>query len=251
MKTLHCFLLSLFFSLALHASDRDSVLLRAEQYYRQSDFSKAIVEYQSLVDAGWTSAELYYNLGNACFRNNDLKSAILYYERAKRIEPNDEAINKNLNLSYSLIFDKVEAVPELFIIIWGKAIRDLMSVRTWSWCSICSFIAMLALTLIFLFAHKMSIRRFAFTTGSLCLLFSIASFSMAYLQKANIERTDYAIVFTPSVTVKSSPEDSGANLFIVHEGIKVHIEDRIDDWYFVRIADGNKGWIRAGDLKII
>jgi SH3-like domain-containing protein len=74
---------------------------------------------------------------------------------------------------------------------------------------------------------------------------------MAYLQKANIERTDEAIVFTPSVTVKSSPEDSGANLFIVHEGIKIHIEDRIGEWYFVRIADGNRGWIRAGDLKII
>ena len=251
MKKVHYLILSLCFPLMLHAQENDSVLLRAEQYYRQNDFSKAIVEYQSLVDAGWTSAELYYNLGNACFRNNDVTSAILYYERAKRLAPGDEAIAENLNLSRSLIFDKVEAVPEMFIITWGKSFRDLTTIRAWSWCSIGSFIALLALTLLVLFSRRMSIRRFAFTTGVLCFLFSITSFSMAYLQKANIERTDEAIVFTPSVTIRSSPEDSSANLFIVHEGIKLHIEDSIDDWYFVRIADGNKGWIRTGDLKII
>ena len=251
MKIIHCIIISILYPLALFAQDRDSVLLRAEQHYQQNEFSKAIVEYQSLADSGWASAELFYNLGNACFKNHDIKSAILYYERAKRLAPNDEAIDFNLNLSRSLIFDKVEAVPELFLISWGKAIRDRMNVREWSWWSIGSFVAMLVLGLLFLFVRNMRVRRLAFGLAVFCFLLSIATFTFGYLQKSNIERTDEAIVFASSVTLKSSPDDSGNNLFILHEGIKVRIEDRIGDWCEVRIADGNKGWMRISELKVI
>ena len=251
MKKIHCIILLMLFPLALHAADNDSILLRAEQYYQQSEFSKAIAEYQSLSDEGWASAELFYNLGNACFKNHDIKSAILYYERAKRLAPTDEAIDFNLNLSRSLIFDKVEAVPELFLITWGKAIRDQMTVRAWSWWSIWSFVAMLALGLLFLFVRRMNVRRLALGLSLVCFVLSIMSFTLGYLQKSNIERTDEAIVFAPSVTIKSSPDDSGNNLFILHEGIKVRIEDQIGEWCEVRIADGNKGWMRISDLRII
>ena len=251
MKAIYCLIFSMFFPLALHALDRDSAMLRAEQYYQQNEFSKTIAEYKSLVEAGWASAELYYNMGNAYFRNNDLKSAILYYERAKRLAPNDEAIRENLNLSRSLIFNRVEALPEMFLVTWGKAIRDLMTVRAWSWWSIGCFVAMLALGLLFLFVRKMSVRRFAFGMGVFCFVLCNTSLALAYLQKANIERTDEAIVFTPSVTVKSSPDDNGNNLFILHEGIKVRILDQIGDWCELRIEDGSKGWIRITDLVII
>ena len=251
MKFVFYLLLTTIFPMALHASDRDSVLLRAEQYYQQNEFSKAIAEYQSLAETGWTSAELFYNMGNAYFKNHDIKSAILYYERAKRLAPNDEAIDFNLNLSRSLIFDKVEAVPELFLITWGKAIRDWMTVRTWSWWSIGSFAAVLTLALLFLFVRNMRVRRIAFGLCVCCFALSLSTFTFASLQKANIERTDEAIVFAPSVTVKSSPDDSGNNLFVLHEGIKVRIEDQIGEWCEVRIADGNKGWMRMSELKVI
>jgi tetratricopeptide (TPR) repeat protein len=251
MKIVHSLIITFFFPFALHALEKDSVLLRAEQFYQQNEFSKAIAEYQSLVDSGWVSAELFYNMGNACFKNHDIKSAILYFERAKRLAPNDEAIDFNLNLSRSLTFDKVEAIPELFLITWGKAIRDWMTVRAWSWWSITSFVAMLALGLLFLFVRNIGLRRLAFGLSVFCFLLCITSFTFGYLQKANIERTDEAIVFTPSVTIKSSPDDSGNNLFILHEGIKVRIEDRIGEWCEVRIADGNKGWIRMSELVII
>ena len=251
MKILHYLLLMMFMPAALHASDKDSVLLRAEQYYQQNEFSKAIAEYQSLAESGWTSAELFYNMGNAYFKNHDIKSAILYYERAKRLAPNDEAIDFNLNLSRSLIFDKVEALPELFLITWGKAIRDWMTVRAWSWWSIGSFVAVLALAFLFLFVRNMRVRRLAFGLSVFCFVLSLTAFTFAYLQKSNIERTDEAIVFAPSVTIKSSPDDSGNNLFILHEGIKVRIEDQIGEWCEVRIADGNKGWMRISDLRII
>jgi len=251
MKKVHYFVLSMLFPLSLYASDRDSVLLRAERYYQQNEFSKAIAEYQSLTEAGWTSAELFYNLGNAYFKNHDIKSAILYYERAKRLAPNDEAIDFNLNLSRTLIFDKVEALPELFLTTWGKAIRDWRTVRTWSWWSIGSFVAVLVLGLLFLFVRNMRVRRLAFGMSVFCFVLSLATFSLAYLQKSNIERTDEAIVFVPSVTIKSSPDDSGNNLFILHEGIKVRIEDQIGEWCEIRIADGNKGWLRISELKII
>ncbi|MDR1155951.1 MAG: tetratricopeptide repeat protein [Bacteroidales bacterium] len=251
MKKIFLIILSIHISVALPARDQDSAMLRAERFYRQNEFSKAIAAYQSLADSGWTSPVLFYNLGNACFKNHDIKSAILYYERAKRLAPNDEAIDFNLNLSRSLTFDKVEAVPELFLITWGKAIRDRMTVRGWSWWSIGSFIAMLALGLLFLFVHRMRVRRISFGLAVFCFLLSLVSFTFGYLQKANVLRTDEAIVFAPSVTLKSSPDDSGNNLFILHEGIKVRIEDRIGEWCEVRIADGNKGWMRISELEII
>ena len=251
MKILQKCCLLLFFPLSVYASEVDSALLRAERYYRQNDFSKAIAEYQTLADDGWKSAVLFYNLGNAYFKNHDIKSAILYYERAKRLAPNDESINENLKLSYRLIFDKVEAIPEHFLAVWGKSVRDKISLNRWSRWSIGCFVAMLALTLVFFFVRKMAVKKFAFWLAAFCLFFSITAFIFAFLQKANIERTDEAIVFTPSVTIKSSPDDSGNNLFILHEGIKVSIEYRIDQWYNIRIADGRKGWIRANDLKVI
>ena len=251
MKKYIIILLANISAIALYASDLDSTLLRAERHYQQNEFGKAIAEYQSLTDSGMSSAALFYNLGNAYFKNHDIKSAILYYERAKRLAPNDEAIDFNLNLSRSLIFDKVEAVPELFLVTWGKAIRDWMTVRAWSWWSICSFVVVLVLGLLFLFVHNMRIRRLAFAMGVLCFSISLMTFTFGYLQKANIDRVDEAIVFAPSVTIKSSPDDSGNNLFILHEGIKVHIEDQIGEWCEVRIADGNKGWMRINELEII
>ena len=251
MKMSYCLIFTVLIPLRLYASDRDSVILRAEQYYIQNEFTKSIAEYKSLVESGWASAELFYNLGNAYFKNHDIKSAILYFERAKRLAPNDEAIDFNLNLSRTLIFDRVEALPELFFISWGKAVRDWMTVSAWSWWSIGSFGVMLVLGLLFLFVRNMQMRRFAFGLSVFCFVLSLTAFTFAYLQKANIERTDEAIVFVPSVTIKSSPDDSGNNLFILHEGIKVRIEDRIGEWCEVRIEDGKKGWMRINELIII
>ena len=149
MKTVYCIIVLFIFSVTLHASESDSILIRAERFYNGNEFGKAAKEYLSLADsAGMASAMLYYNLGNAYFKNHDIKSAILYYERAKRLAPNDEDVDFNLNLSRSLTFDKIEAVPELFLITWGKAIRDWQTVRGWAWLSIWSFSAMLILGLL-------------------------------------------------------------------------------------------------------
>ncbi len=251
MQKLFIIILLINVSVMLHAADIDSTLSRAEQFYQQSEFTQAIAQYQALADSGYSSAALFYNLGNAYFKNHDIKSAILYYERAKRLAPNDEAIDFNLNLSRSLTFDKVEAVPDLFLVTWGKAIRDGMTVKGWAWVSIWSFVITLVLGLFFLFVRNMGIRRLAFGLGICCFIVSLIAFTFGYFQKANIERTDEAIVFAPSVTIKSSPDDSGNNLFILHEGIKVHIEDHIGEWCEIRIADGNKGWMRIKELQII
>jgi tetratricopeptide (TPR) repeat protein len=251
MKKIFFIVFSLLMQVGLYASEADSTLNRAKRLYQQNEFTQAVAQYQTLVDSGWVSADLFYNLGNACFKSHDIKSAILYYERAKRLAPADEAIDVNLRLAGSLIFDKVEAVPELFVITWGKAVRDLFSVRAWAWLSIWCFILTLLLILAFLFVHRLGVKRFSFSAGILFFLLSIAAFAFGSLQKTNVTRSDEAIVFSPSVTIKSSPDDSGNNLFILHEGIKVHIEDIVSEWCEIRIADGNKGWMRIKDLQII
>ncbi|MDR0714999.1 MAG: tetratricopeptide repeat protein [Bacteroidales bacterium] len=235
----------------LNASETDSAFVRAGRLYGQNDFTGAAAQYQTLIDSGWASATLFYNMGNACFKNHDIKAAILYYERARRLAPNDEDIERNLQLSRSLIFDKVEAMPELFLITWAKNLRDLCSERLWSYLSIGGFLLTLLSGLGFLFLHRRTFKKTAFSTGILFLLLSIGALTLGYLQKTNVEREDEAIVFAPSVTVKSSPDNSGNNLFVIHEGIKVQITDQIGEWCEIRIADGNRGWMRAKDLTII
>ncbi len=251
MKIVRYLIFSLIFPATLHASDTDSTLIRAERFYSQNEFTKALDQYKSLADSGLTSAALCYNIGNAYFKNHDIKSAILWYERAKRLAPGDEAIDFNLNLSRSLTFDKMEAVPELFLVTWGKAVRDWLTVRGWAWLGIWCFIVVPVFGLLYLFIRSLQVRRFSFGLGILCFVVGLTAFIFGYLQKINIERTDEAIVFAPSVTVKSSPDDSGNNLFILHEGTKVRIEDQIDEWREIRIPDGNKGWMRVKDLEII
>jgi tetratricopeptide (TPR) repeat protein len=251
MKSVCYFLFLLFFSVITLANEKDSVLIRAQEYYALGEFSKAIEQYKSLSEISWISADLYYNIGNSYFRNNDIKSAILYYERARRLSPNNEAINENLALARSLIFDRVEALPEPFFMKMSSTVRDLFSARTWAALSISTFIAALMFTLIFLFLRKIQIRKLAFGLSICCIVLSMTTFCLSYFQKKNVERTDEAIVFVPSVILKSSPTDSGNNLIVIHEGLKVQIVDQIGDWYEVRIANGNKGWMRVNDLRII
>jgi tetratricopeptide (TPR) repeat protein len=236
---------------SLAALPADSLLARADRLYKQNDFTQAQSLYLSLEERGYRSAALFYNIGNTYFKVHDIKAAILYYERAHRLSPNDEDVNFNLGLCRSLTFDKIEAVPELFIITWGRNIRDLLSARGWSWLSIVCFVLTLVVGLAFLFVRRLSVKRAAFAAGVLLLFVSLGAFTLGWLQKNNVQRTDEAIVFAPSVTVKSSPDDSGTNLFVIHEGAKVFITDRIGEWCEIRIADGNKGWIRAKNMEEI
>jgi len=223
----------------------------ADEMYARNEFRQAATLYQAVIDSGYRSASLYYNLGNAHFKLNNLPRAILNYERAVRLAPRDEAIQFNLELSRSLIYDRIEPVPEMFLIVWARQVRDLMSVAAWSWLSVVLFVLFLGAALSFFFRPMGRLRYLSFWAGFCFLFMSLATFTGAWFQYKHITATDAAIVFSPVVTVKSAPGEGGTNLFILHEGTRVLIDDEVGEWLEIRIPDGTRGWLRKSDVEII
>lgn len=224
---------------------------QGNDFYSKNEFEQAAKKYQSVIDSGYTSSELFYNLGNAWFKLHNFKSAILNYERAKLLNPGDKSIDFNLELSRSFVIDKIEALPELFFVSWYKWLRNSFSTNGWAFLSVCAFLILLGSALLYLLSYKMWLKKAGFWVGMICLVVSILSFVNGYqLQKIQSARNT-AIVFTPTVTLKSSPAESGTNLFILHEGTKVEIIDAVGEWRNVSIADGNKGWVKLADIVVI
>ena len=229
----------------------DSTYKRANDAYFASDYSTAIDLYKKLIQEDFESAELYFNMGNAYYKQNYLPLAILYYEKAKRIKPNDEAINYNLQLVNTFKVDQIEELPEFFLKTFVKNFVLLMSFETWGYLSITFFALCIIFVLIYLFTSKIGFKKTSFILVIILFFFSIVSFTFAH-QRFRFQISDSeAIITIQSVTLKGSPDESGTELFVLHEGTKVSIEDEIGDWYEIRISDGNKGWMKKSDLEII
>lgn len=246
------FLSILLLSLSVaNAGDNAILLEEANKVYNEGSYGQAIELYEKVLENGYTSAEVYYNLGNAFFKQNNFAAAILNYEKAKKIEPNDEDINFNLKIANNRIVDKIETVPELFYLQWWNSLIYALTVDQWGWTGLISFFLLLVMALIFLLSRIVWLKKLSFWFGLLFLLISISTYALAN-QKFNSFRKDHeAIVFTPTVTVKSSPSESSIDLFVIHEGTKVELTDNLGDWYEIKIANGSVGWIKNDDIEKI
>ncbi len=224
---------------------------RANELYSNGDYSKAVELYTEIEDNGYISPELYYNMGNAYFKMREIAPAILYYERAKRLAPQDEDIRFNLKIAELRTVDKIEPVPKFFLTKWIDTL--ISQYNSSGWAAIAVILSWLTFgsLAIFYFLGSSFFKKFFFAIGILFFVLTITSFIFAY-QKYEIETSDdSAIIFSPSVYVKSSPDKSGKNLFILHEGTKVEIRDEVGEWKKIRLADGNIGWLPADAVEII
>ena len=238
------------------AIDPRTQINEAQQYYSKGNFQKAIETYQAVLNAGYVSVELYYNLGNSYFKMRNIKSAILNYEKAKLLDPSDDDIEYNLELARSFTVDKIESMNEVFFLTWLKWVRNLLSANNWALMSIITFLVMLGSFLLYLLSGRMLLRKMGFTIGLIAVFLAIVSFSMGYQLRSAQTAKNTAIIFTPTVTIRSTPAESGNNLFVLHEGAKVEILNELSDlnkvdWCEIRISDGNRGWVRKADLETI
>ena len=229
----------------------DSLVSRANAHYIDNNFDKAAELYQTLVDSGYQSADIYFNLGNAYFKLNRVPYAILNYERAYRLKPTDEDIEFNLEYARTFTVDRIEPLPVFFMLKWYRSIRQILPSNGWAWISIFWIAVMLSLSLVFWFALRPFTKRLTFSLGIVALVFAIVSIVFSSQEKANETIRDKAIIFQPVVTVKSSPGETGKEIFILHSGTKVQITKALGKWVEVRIADGNKGWILSESIELI
>ena len=233
------------------AIDPFATVKEANDLYSKNQFEQAVKLYKSVCESGYASSELYFNLGNAYFKTNNIKEAILYYERAKLLNPGDKDIEYNLEMARSMTVDKINALPELFFITWIKWVRDLLSLSGWTILCLVTFILSLAALLLYLLSDRIGMKKTGFWIGVFILFVSLTSFAMGIQLKHMQTANNTAIIFASPVTLKSAPAESGTNLFVLHEGTKVEILDQVGEWRWVKIADGNRGWIKMSDMVLI
>ncbi len=243
-------ILILFFGSKLFADSNLSLIEKANSEYINGNYIQAIETYNLILETDYESAELYYNLGNAYYKNNQLAYSILFFEKAKLLAPNDEDINFNLELANSHTTDKIEAIPELFIKSWYNSISSIYISDFWAIVSMITFFACLIFFSLFLFTHKTGIKRTAFYISILFLIIAVMSFSFSRNETRKQTAHNCGIIFN-SITVKSSPDNNGTDLFLLHEGTKVEILEPNNEWVKIKLRDGSKGWVTTENMEII
>ena len=223
----------------------DSLITRANLFYANQMYEQAAELYQQVIDAGLVAPELYYNLGNAYFKQHNIPMAILNYERALQLDPGNEDIKYNLELARTYVSDKIETLPRFFLVEWYHWFLERMSSDGWARFSVIAFMVGLLLLTLFVFSKRFIWRKTGFILGIIVLFFSLLSFFFAWQSRRIMNAHDYAIVMQPAVTVKSSPDSNGTDLFVIHAGTKVGVVESQDHWTEIRLDDGSKGWLPA------
>ncbi len=229
----------------------DTRLIKGNAYYEEGNFKDAIAAYEDILKTGLESPGLYYNLGNAYYRNGLLTKAIINYERALLLAPHDRDIRYNLDLAYSQITDKIAPVGTFFLAKWLSQLRSYSNSDTWAIVSIVSFAVCLLMLFFFFFAKTILVKKVSFYLVVLSVLLSAITFGFSSNQKSKLINRDRAIIMTPSVIVRSSPDSSGTEIFVLHEGTRVSILETVNDWHKIEPEDGNIGWIPINALEII
>ena len=220
--------------------------------YTEGDFASALKDWEEIRSAGLMSRELYYNLGNANFKTGEIAKAILWYERALKLDPSDADVRHNLEYARSLTQDRIDEVPEIFFRQWGHALCYLLPSNTWATLCLVFLAAAIAMALLFLLGSTPGRRRTGFFVGIACLLLAFLSWEFARWQRQEALAQDRAIVMRPVSSVKSSPSaESAKDLFILHEGTRVKILDNVGSYTNIELGDGRQGWIPAADIEVI
>lgn len=228
-----------------------SAFQKAAEAYGAQQYPEAVALYDSIEAQEGVSAQLYYNRGNAFYKMGQYAPAILNYERSLLLNPADEDTRANLELANSKITDKIEVADKFFITEWARTVRDWCSSNTWAVAGIVSFLLFIAGMYLYVFMGNIRLRKIGFFVGWPMLVISVIANICAVGQNNRRKAHDEAIVFAPSVTVKSTPADSGTDLFILHEGTKVMLQEQIGQWIEIRIADGNRGWLPVSAIEVI
>ncbi|MFV0505831.1 MAG: tetratricopeptide repeat protein [Bacteroidales bacterium] len=250
-RTLFISILLIFVSINAKAIEIDSLFEQGNAMFNASNYAEAIDKYETLIDSGYKSDELYYNLGNSYYRMGEIASAILNYERALVLKPSNENAQYNLHLANTKIVDIIGEVQQPFFEKWEENISKQLSSNLWSVINYILLLLALVCTMIFIMTRRVSVRRIFFLLGLLALVLMGVSINMSFEQARSRLDNPYSIVMSQRVQVKSSPSSTSSNLFIIHEGLKVKIVDKVGEWYEIQLSDGNQGWVSSSEVERI
>lgn len=226
----------------------------ANQYYADGQYQEAIMEYENILQQpdliGQARAEVLYNVGNAYFKTGENARAILSYERCLRIAPRHSDAQHNLQFAQSRIIDNIEDHHLFFLLQWAQTVRGWLNEPAWLLTSVVLFIICLLGLFLFAFMRQTVVRKTAFYSGVVAFCFSLIALWCGLSLHHRDMAKEEAIIIQGVVNAKSSPDKSGTDLFVLHEGTKVRIGDRVGEWCEIHVGD-NIGWIRQSALEQI
>lgn len=222
---------------------------KGNELYRKDQFAEAVQAYESVLKTKKESAELYFNLANAYYKLNKVAPAIYNYEKALLLNPNDKEIQNNLLFAQKLQIDDIKQVPKVG---FSKLVQDFTSsyhYNTWAWIAVGFSTIFLLLFVGYYFSQTTLLKRFFFVGMFLALLVIVLSVLSAIFEKSNYENNRPAIVFAEITSVKTEPKADAPDAFMLHEGTKVQILEKLDDWKKIELSDGTEGWIKETAIK--
>ena len=236
---------------SLKSESVQSLKQKADEAYSKGKYQEAIVNYEAALKKG-KSADLYYNLGNAYYRTDNVTRAVINYERAHLLAPGDKDINHNLEVARSKTIDNIQPGEKIFFKVWFEDIKTSMGIDTWATLSLISLVVALILFLVYLFVKQMTVRKVAFYLSLVLVVFFIFGNVFASQLKDFATNSSAAIIVSPTVTAKKTPTDQAADVCVLHEGTRVEITDKaLKGWYEIRLVDGREGWITDKDVEVI
>lgn len=229
----------------------ENVFNKASAAYNEGDFNSAIENYLAIINTGQHSAEVYFNLGNAYYKLNQVAPSIYYYEKALLMSPNDAEIKNNLGYAQNMTLDAIETMPQTSFSKVYDAVIGLRSFDQWAYIAVAFVILFVLLYLAFYFLRYAGQKRIAFIGAIVSLLITLVSVIFAFLQYNTFQDDQPAIVFDDEVSVKSEPNPRSQQLFELHAGTKLQVLEELNDWKKIKIIDGQTGWLSADSIKLL
>jgi len=245
------FILLLIQGIAWTGYAQEDLLQQAVDAYSKGAYREAVVLYDSILSNKGEAAEIYYNIGNCYYKLNQPAPAILNYERALLLDPGNGDIRFNLEMTKLKTVDRIEPIEEFFLSEWISSLQNSLGTNEWAWFGVVMFLLFIGCLFLFFFSRKIILKKVGFYAGLILVILIVGSNIFSYKQKKKLTDRNTAIVLSSTVTIKSSPDNSGTDLFLLHEGTKVIIKDKLGDWSEIVIADGNTGWIRTEEIEVI
>ncbi len=229
----------------------DSLVAKGNKAFLNKDYDTAISDYQKVLDQGYESSVLYYNLGNAYYKKGIMGRAILNYEKGLKLDPTNEDLIYNLKIANAHIVDKIDKVPEFFLLRWWKAFISIFSLQLLNIILLILFVMFLMSVWFFIFGKTSISKKWGLFSGTSFLILLVLTIFIYIGKVDEIKSSHYAIVLDKEVTAMTSPDEASKAIFILHEGTKVSAEDEVGEWEQVRLSDGKKGWVPKNSLGFI
>jgi tetratricopeptide (TPR) repeat protein len=239
----------LIFSLAsLHATN--VLEQKAEKAYADKNYKEAISLYETIAKGGFTSFKLYYNLGNAYYKNNELGKAIYHYELANKLKPNQDDIKMNLRIANEKTIDKIESKENFFIGALKTGLINSLTTTGWAWTSIVSLIGTLLFAFIFFISPSVFLKRIVFFLSLISFIICILSMSFGFVALNSKRELNFAVILNRESKIHEEPDITSKTKFSLHEGSKVNVLEANAVWTNIKLENGNEGWVKSNEVGL-